>query len=129
MERKIILQHLSHEWGESGMRIFADIGIELRLDLESTAKIIGEILKLNFLKDIEGKYEEYPAYIAKSEGVEYSLLGPPEPEFDIRDEPVAEFQLMVDTISETEEEECDVSEDISGRILADGRINCWPLVD
>jgi hypothetical protein len=67
--------------------------IEKKYSHEETAKIIGQALNLDFEEDDSGRWEEYPAYISVAIGIELALLAPPEPEFDLREEPEDIFQL------------------------------------
>ena len=46
-------------------------------------------------KDESGFYQEFPAYVAESEGITYELLGHPEPEYDIRQFTKDEFELII----------------------------------
>ncbi len=77
----------------NNLTLHALFNIEKRYSHEETAKIIGEALNLAFEKDESGRWEEYPAYISIVIGVEPALLAPPEPEFDLRDEPEDVYQL------------------------------------
>jgi len=106
---------------------FASINIEPFKDLKTTADIIGEIFGgIKFKFDDEWDFDEFPAYISEDSVYKYALLGVPDPEHDIRDEPANIFQLEVwpvDTASDHEENE-DISEEIVARINKDGRLTC-----
>ncbi|WP_444905618.1 hypothetical protein ACJJIR_12650 [Microbulbifer sp. SSSA008] len=67
--------------------------IEKKYSHKETAKIVGEALNLVFEKDDSGRWEEYPAYMSIIMGIELALLAPPEPEFDLREEPEDIYQL------------------------------------
>lgn len=110
------------------MKIFADIGIGPAGNLETTARILGEILHVNFEADADGRYDEFPAYIADSDGARYALLGTPNPEDDLREEPTNEFQLMIRPVMDDHRgPKKDISHDIVSRISGDGRIDSWVL--
>jgi len=110
------------------MTIFADVGVGPSGNLEDTARILGEVLRVEFKEDVDGRYDEFPAYVADFEGVRYALLGTPNPEDDLRDEPTNDFQLMVRPITaDRGSPKRDVSEDIVSKISEDGRVDCWVL--
>lgn len=110
------------------MKIFADIGIGPSGDLETTARILGEVLHVDFEADMDGRYDEFPAYIADSAGARYALLGTPRPEDDLRDEPTNEFQLMIRPITDNHgSPKKDVSDDVVSKLSGDGRIASWVL--
>ena len=71
------------------------IGIPPVADLETTADMVGKIVDAQFKKDVTGFYEEFPAYIARSGGIKYALLGHPEPEYDLREHTKDVFQLIM----------------------------------
>jgi len=75
--------------------MYEHIGIIPAADLETTARVIGKIVDAHFKKDETGFYEEFPAYIAKSGGIEYALLGHPEPEYDLREHTKDEYELIM----------------------------------
>lgn len=109
---------------------FATIYIDPIVDLKTTADIIGNILgPITFLFDDEWDYDEFPAYIAKDDTYKYALLGIPDPEYDIRDDPPNIFQLEVRSLKiETDDENGngheDISEEIAARLNRDGRLTC-----
>src|SRR3569833_939689 len=110
------------------MTIFADVGIGPSGSLESTARILGEILRIDFKEDVDGRYDEFPAYVADFEGARFALLGTPSPEDDLRDEPTNDFQLMVRPIViDRGNPKRDVSEAIVSKISEDGRVDGWVL--
>jgi hypothetical protein len=71
------------------------VEIAPQLSFDRTVARIAVALNLTFSKDQSGRYEEYPAYVAKGGGLEFALLGPPLPEHDIRDVKSSEFQLLI----------------------------------
>jgi hypothetical protein len=75
--------------------MYEHIGIVPVADLETTARVVGKIVDADFKKDVTGFYEEFPAYIAKSGGIEYALLGHPEPEYDLRELTKDEYELIM----------------------------------
>lgn len=106
--------------------VIADINIKPSGTLAETARILGEALAgLVFSEDSIGKYEEYPAYIAKREGVVFVLLGVPAPGDDLSDFPSEDFSLVVDSINDSGEEAKDISDDLLILLKADGRLDCW----
>lgn len=110
------------------MKLFADIGIGPFGDLEDTARILSEVLHVDFKSDVDSSYDEFPAYIANSNGAEYVLLGAPHSEDNIRDEPTNEFQLMIRSITDDHgSPKKDISDDVVSKISGDGRIASWVL--
>jgi len=71
------------------------IGIIPVADLETTANVVGKIVGADFEKDTSGFYEEFPAYVADADGIEYALLGHPEPGHDFREYTKNEFELIL----------------------------------
>lgn len=110
------------------MNIIANIGIGPSGDLETTARILSEVLHVDFEADTDGSYDEFPAYIADSGGSKYALLGTPDPEDDLRDEPTNEFQLMIRPISNNlGSPKKDVSDEFASKVSEDGRLAAWAL--
>ncbi|MDM4771362.1 hypothetical protein [Solimonas sp. SE-A11] len=72
-----------------------DIIIELDHSLSETAKAVSRALGVAMKEELTGRFEECPAYTAKSGGVVYVLLGVPEPEHDISDDPTNDYCLHV----------------------------------
>lgn len=107
----------------------ADVGIVPVGGLQQTAELLGEVLGcFAFVEDVDGIFDEYPAYVAVVGDHQYSLLGPPAPEDDVRSEPSAHFQLKLEPVSYVEGEmNVDVAEGIISRITADGRVQCYSL--
>ncbi len=78
---------------------FAYIDVRHEFSLQETAQRLSVALSINFDEEMSGKYEEYPAYIAVSEGFIFSLLGFPELEYDLRDEKDnSYYQLQVEPL-------------------------------
>lgn len=108
---------------------YADVGIVPVGGLQQTAELLGEVLGgFAFVEDVDGIFDEYPAYVAVVGDHQYFLLGPPAPEDDVRSEPSADFQLKLEPVSYVEGEiNVDVAEGIISRFTADGRVQCYSL--
>jgi hypothetical protein len=111
------------------MMKYADVGVVPVGGLQQTAELLGEVLGgIAFVEDTDGIFDEYPAFIAVVGDHQYSLLGPPAPEDDVRDEPNSDFQLKVEPLSYAEGEmNVDVADEIISRITSDGRVQCYSL--
>lgn len=94
-------------------------------DLEQTAAIVGEALGLQFVYDKDRHYDEYPAYIAEVPHHRYALLGVPDPEDDLREEPSDDFALQVNPLNDAEGDATDISEQLLATLQKDGRLICW----
>ena len=79
----------------TGNNFYACLNIAPTVSFEATVAVLAKALGIVFREDLEGKYEEYPAYRAFALGLEIALLAPPHPEFDIRESPINCFQLLV----------------------------------
>jgi len=90
---------VSNHWFRASM-LAGTIDIEPRFALEETARRLGESLSLTFEEELTGRYEEYPAYVAIGAGLEFSLLGAPKPEYDIRAKKSDAHQLMISSEDE-----------------------------
>ena len=109
-------------------RYFGYVGIEPIGNLAQTAKILGEALGgLNFVQDHERKFDEFPAFVAVSDGIEYALLGVPDPSEDLRDEPSSDFELQAHPYGDVTGEKVDISTQLIERLANDGRIRGWML--
>ena len=112
---------------------FCNIGIEPTGTLADTAHLLGEVLGgLVFVEDSLGRYDEFPAFVAESAGLRFALLGIPDPEDDLRDDPTEDYELLIEpialhSIDAVGDPEEDISEQIMQKILNDGRIRCWSL--
>ncbi len=108
---------------------FADLGVSPNGSLAETALILGEALgNLVFKQDTHGRFDEYPAFIAKNGGLRYVLLGIPCPQEDVRDEPSTDFTLLVEPVdSRVGEARENISTRLLSRIEWDGRLTCWKL--
>ena len=78
---------------ENTITLSATFNIENKFSHEETARIIGEALNLSFESDDSGRWEEYPAYVSLTLGIELALLAPPDPEFDLREVKEEVYQL------------------------------------
>lgn len=74
---------------------YAHMAISQRHSLAETAQIIGEILGVKFIPETTGRYEEFPALVAEAIGVSYALLGSPDPEHALSDEPMSTYQFDI----------------------------------
>lgn len=97
-------------------------------DLETTAHLIGKVTGAKFDKDTSGYYEEFPAYVAEKAGVKFSLLGPPLPEYDIREHKHDYYHLIVEFVDGRPDERVIETElgDLISRLSSEG-IACLPL--
>lgn len=64
-------------------------------DLETTAALISKVFEVNLMRDVSGRFEEYPAFVGSGKGVDFVLLGNPTPEDDLRENPTTDFELQV----------------------------------
>jgi len=72
-----------------------DIFIAADHSLQEAASLVSSALTVTMSEELTGRFEEFPAYFTEQFGVEYALLGPPEPEHDTRDTPTDEFCLQI----------------------------------
>jgi hypothetical protein len=70
------------------------IHIEANLPLSETAQLLSKGLAISFVEDIGGRYEEFPAWTAEAAGLEFALLGIPEPEYH-GPEPIVGYELQI----------------------------------
>jgi hypothetical protein len=109
-------------------RYCGHVGIEPIEDFAQTAKILGEALGgLNFVQDQEHRFDEFPAFVAVDNGIEYALLGVTDPSDDLRDQQTSDFELQVHSYAATTGEKIDISMQLVERIANDGRILGWVL--
>ncbi|QQZ42368.1 hypothetical protein IF690_02180 [Pseudomonas sp. SK3(2021)] len=109
-------------------REFANIGLAPINSLENTVAVLGDILNINFIKDNEGIYEEYPAFLASTQTLRYVILGVPSPEEDLRDTPSNEFNLIVSSIdADPDLPEVDMSEQLIKTLIKHEAVKCWKL--
>lgn len=112
------------------MSKFASVEIEPFVDLKTTSEVVGDIFgKIKFKFDDNWDFDEFPAYISEDGTYEYALLGIPDPEHDIRDNPANIFQLEVysirsESLEGDDEGHEDISEEIAAKINKDGRLTC-----
>lgn len=104
------------------MKHFAYLKIEPDFSLADTATILGGILSATFEAETTGRFEEYPAYVAKKDGVELALLGKPEPEFDVREEPGDFFQLMAETESSRYPSSSQLAQELYQKLSVSGKL-------
>ena len=106
---------------------FGHIHVQPAGDLASTALLLGQALGIQFVKDDQGRYDEFPAYIAECDGVRYALLGVPQPEQDVREDPTDDFELMIEPLAGRSGITPKEVEEVLSRIRADGRVTCSAL--
>ncbi len=71
------------------------LGVAPLSTLEETASELGKALGVDFCNDDSGKYDEYPAYCAEGHGCQFALLGFPDEDEYLGDEPLDSFQLQI----------------------------------
>ena len=112
----------------SGIAMASSIGVLQAGGLAATASILGEILGVDFKKELLGTYDEFPAYIGDMDGARYALLGNPAPEDDLREEPSDILQLLIKlrypSFGLTADE---LAVSLSEKITIDGRLTCCSL--
>ncbi|CAI8776026.1 hypothetical protein [Pseudomonas chlororaphis] len=113
---------------DESMKCFAHVGIRPHGTLLETAEVLGGVLAVSFVEDECRRYDEYPAFVAEVKNIRYALLGIPDPDDDLRDEPTDDFELVVEPISSLPQvKKADVSEALVSVIERDGRLTCWVL--
>lgn len=93
-------------------------------NLENTARIAERVIGVPFEKDLEGDFEEYPAYVGEDSDTLYAFLGPPKSEYDSRHEPDHDNELIIR--SDRSEGFEDRIADLIKRLL-DAGVNCREL--
>jgi len=108
------------------MNVFANIVIEPCGTLSETATLLGRALdQLKFQEETQRAFDEYPAYVAERNGLRYALLGTPEPEDEIRDDPSEEFELIVRSVlADPGAKKFDISEELIMKIRTSGLLWC-----
>lgn len=113
---------------DSSLRCFAHIGIRASYSLADVAKILGEIFSVEFVEDKSWRYDEFPAFVVELQNIRFALLGVPEPGDDLREDPIDDFELMIEPIESSPDTlKVDVSEEALSRMCQDGRLDCWLL--
>ena len=105
----------------------AYLGIEPVGELSQTAAVIGDVLGVAFVEDKGGRFDEFPAFVAEGSGMTYALLGVPDPQDDIRDNPTDDFQLYVTATGSAHASSTEFSAEVLARLSRGGRVNCWLL--
>ncbi len=113
----------------ASMNTFGHVGIEPVGDLSETAALLGSVLGgLIFSEDTQRRYDEFPAYLAERGALRYALLGVPDPDDDLRDDPTMDFELIVEPLALLQgSAKADISDELIEKLRNDGRINCWSL--
>ena len=95
--------------------------------LFNSAEILSNILGVKFEEELTNFYEEYPAYIAEDKNYEYVLLGIPEPEYDLSDEPSDDYELQIYSHGcyALDDNFIDVSDHFEKLINSSGEIFCF----
>ena len=109
---------------------FANLEIAPAGDLAQTAKILSAAFGEQFRFDTSGNYEEFPAFVATRDNLEYALLGVPDPKYDVRDEAerTTDYQLIVHPIRSNDPGvRIDISDEVIREIALDGRLRCWRM--
>lgn len=106
---------------------FGYIGIEPAGSLSETARKLGEVLGLVFSEETERRFDEFPAFVAEAESLQYALLGIPDEDEDIRENPTNDFELQVTSKGPASGNAIDISEELFARLQRDGRLKCWLL--
>ena len=76
--------------------------ISPNISLAVAADRIGAALAVRLVPEVSGRFEEYPAFLGATSDLEIALLGPPEPEHDIRDDPTQDYALQVAPLAQVE---------------------------
>ena len=71
------------------------VHIDPTVPFDEAARLIAQGLAIPFSQDIEGKYEEFPAWTGSGGGLRFVLLGVPLPEHDVRDERTNDYELQI----------------------------------
>jgi len=109
-------------------KFFGYVGVEPVGSLSETAALVGEALGgIAFVEDTQGRYDEFPAYVAESFGVRYALLGAPDAADDVRDHHDPNIELRMEPTSVESGPRVDISEKVVATLKKDGRVNCWVL--
>lgn len=109
---------------------FANVEIAPAGDQAHTARILSDAFSVQFRFDTSGNYEEFPAYVATRDDLEYALLGVPDPKYDVRDEAerTTDYQLIVRPIRSNDPGvRTDISDKVISEIALDGRLRCWRI--
>ena len=75
-----------------------NVDIETSVDFDEAAKLIAEALSVQFAKDIECKYEEFPAWVGECAGYEFAFLGIPLPEEGSQESKIETYQLQISSV-------------------------------
>lgn len=91
-----VLARLSRYLSPDAMKISGiDVSIEPDHSLAETALRISRALGIALEEETTGRFEEFPAFFGKKGGVAYALLGLPDPEHDLGDEPANDYSLSI----------------------------------
>ncbi|MEJ2791491.1 MULTISPECIES: hypothetical protein [unclassified Pseudoxanthomonas] len=76
--------------------------IKPSISLAETAERIGAALATRLEPEMSGRFEEYPSFVGATSDLEIVLLGPPQPEHDIRENPTQDYALQVAPLTQVE---------------------------
>lgn len=107
----------------------AYVGISPVDSLKNTANLLGAALgDVHFEKDETGYYEEYPAYCSYVLGLRLALLGIPNEDDYLGDEPLDYYELQVSTMTNGEKSmNIDLSNHIVSTLKNAQNLNAWVL--
>ena len=110
-----------------GLWFVASIGVRASAPLAEIAGEIARALRLPFVLDSSGRYEEYPAYCTRVLGIELALLGTPLPADDLGKGLDPNFYLVATTLRYPERplQEVDLSEHILSILKDETALECW----
>ncbi|MGE8288629.1 MAG: hypothetical protein ACN6RG_11755 [Stenotrophomonas sp.] len=72
------------------------------VSLAVAADRISAALAVRLVPEVSGRFEEYQAFVGATSDLEITLLGPPDPEHDIRDDPTQDYALQVAPLAQVE---------------------------
>lgn len=97
------------------------IRIEPDFPLKDTARIVGDILGIQFKFDDSGFFEEFPAYSSAPGRTRLALLGPPDDSF-MGDQPWRDYYLQLSRFEGTVSQHDSFIIETQKRIATDGRL-------
>ena len=72
------------------------------ISLALAADRIGTALAVRLEPDLSGRFEEFPAFVGATSDLEIALLGPPQPEHDVREDPTQDYALQVAPLTQVQ---------------------------
>ena len=114
--------------GGEKIKFVGYVGVFPLGSLEDTAVAIGRQLGVVFEEDQTGYYQELPAYCVEVPGIKLALLGIPDAEDSLSDEPIDYFELQLSTVSKSGlEGETDLSGYLVELLSGSNLVKCWVL--